>query len=275
MHPAEAIDVHSEHLPRARREVDRLLAPLSDLAARSEHLLSRSSGQFDAAGPAYSLPRYVFFGPRGGGDTIRIGIFATIHGDEPEGALGLTRFVEALSGRPDLARGYGLFLYPMCNPTGFEDRTRVSRSGKDLNREFWRGSSEPEVCYLEQEIVRHAFHGIITLHSDDTSPGLYGFATGAVLSEYLLEPALRAAERFLPRNHGPVIDGFAARRGIINDDIYQGVLRSPNGLAQPPFEITFETPQLTPPDLQSAAVDAALRTILIEYRSLMALAQNI
>ncbi len=89
----------------------------------------------------YSLPRYVFLGPKGGGDTIRIGIFATVHGDEPEGALGLVRFISALERNPDIAKGYALFIYPMCNPTGFEDNTRHSRAGVDLNREFWVDST--------------------------------------------------------------------------------------------------------------------------------------
>jgi predicted deacylase len=213
-------------------------------------------------------------GPKGGGDTIRIGIFAAIHGDEPEGALALTRFVSLLEADPQLAAGYALFLYPVCNPTGFEDNTRHSRSGKDLNREFWSQSSEPEVRYLESEICMHAFDGIITLHGDNTSDGLYGFVGGSVLSENLLEPALRAAEKVLPRNHGRVIDGFAANRGIINDG-YKGMLKHVPNMPRPPFEITFETPQESPLHLQVEACVAALQTILTEYRYLIAIAQNI
>ena len=213
-------------------------------------------------------------GIREDGDTIRIGIFATIHGDEPEGALALTRFVEALERNPDPAKGYGLFLYPVCNPTGFEDNTRASRSGKDLNREFWQSSTEPEVQYLETEIWTHAFHGIVSLHCDDTSSGLYGFVNGAVLSEHLLEPALRAGGQLLPRNHARRIDGFPAHRGIIYES-YHGVLRSMPGLDGPPFELTLETPQKMPLHLQVEAFSAALQTILLEYRYLMAVAQNI
>ena len=143
-----------------------------------------------------------------------------------------------------------------------------------MNREFWKNSTEPEVRYLESEICLHAFDGIITLHSDDTSDGLYGFVSGDVLSENLLEPALREAEQFLPRNQLGVIDGFSARRGIISDG-YQGVLKSLPGLARPPFEITFETPQQAPVHRQVEAFNAALKTILVEYRYLIAIAQNI
>jgi predicted deacylase len=257
-----------------RRSVARLLAPLEQLAEESSHFLSKSLGRFQSDGCSYSLPRYVYLGPKGGGDTIRIGLFATIHGDEPEGALALTRFVALLEQNRELAKGYALFLYPVCNPTGFEDNTRHARGGRDLNREFWRDSAAPEVHFLETEIWSHAFHGLINLHSDNTSDGLYGFVNGAVLSEHLLEPALHEAERILPRNARSVIDGFPACNGII-DESYHGVLRSVPGMAHPPFELTLETPQRAPLHRQVDAFVSALRTILIEYSYLMAVAQNI
>lgn len=256
------------------RPVERLLTPLDQLAERSPHFISKSLGQFDSAGRVYSLPRYVFLGPKGGGDTIRIGVFATIHGDEPESALALTRVVTALGNNPEIAKGYALFIYPVCNPTGFEDNTRHSRSGLDLNREFWKDSRAPEIRYLESEICLHAFDGIITLHCDDTSDGLYGFVSGAVLAKNLIEPALREAEQFLPCNRRRIIDGFKARRGIITD-CYPGVLKAIPGVRRPPFEITLETPQKAPLHRQVEAFTAALKTILVEYRYLMAIAQNI
>jgi protein MpaA len=261
--------------PPERRPVDRLLAQLDHLAESSENLIRKPFGQFESAGRSYTLPRYIYLGPKGGGDTIRIGIFASIHGDEPEGALALSRFVAALEKDPDLAKGYCLFLYPVCNPTGFEDNTRHSRSGKDLNREFWQDSTEPEVKLIESEVWLHAFDGIINLHSDDTSDGVYGYVAGTVLSENLLEPALREAEQFLPRNRKRQIDGFAAHNGVISRQCFDGVLRAPHDLERPPFEITLETPQHAPLHRQVEATAAALQTILVEYRYLMAIAQNI
>src|SRR5258708_4605945 len=168
-----------------RRPLERLLTQLDQLADNSEHLFKKPFGYFESAGQCYQMPRYIFVGPQGGGDIIRIGIFATIHGDEPEGALALTRFVAALEKNPEIAQGYCLFLYPVCNPTGFEDNTRHSRSGLDLNREFWKESNEPEVRLLETEVWTHAFDGIISLHADNTSGGIYGYVNGAGLSENL------------------------------------------------------------------------------------------
>ena len=185
-----------------RRSIAELLAPLDQLAAASSNLVANRGAQFMSGGQSYELPRYVFMGPKGGDDMIRIGIFAGIHGDEPEGVHALIQFLSLLERKPELAAGYCLFVYPVCNPTGFEDRTRQSRSGKDLNREFWNGTEEPEVKLLQSELVAHSFQGIISLHTDDSSRGFYGFAHGATLTKNLIEPALQAAEQFLPRNKG-------------------------------------------------------------------------
>jgi len=250
------------------------LDPLDRVTAECSRILATGHAQFENSGEEYELPRFRYVGRPGGGEMMRVGIFATLHGDEPEGAVALVRFLERLSQQPELGEGFRIFFYPLCNPTGFEDGTRHARTGRDLNREFWKESDQPEVRFLESEIKTHHFHGIITLHSDDTSDGLYGFVRGAVLSEYLLEPALREANRFLPRNRQAVIDGFAAREGIIHQG-YPGVLQSAPETPRSPFEITLETPQMAPLDRQVAALDGALETIFSEYRRLQSIAQNI
>lgn len=258
-----------------RRSVADALAPLDQLMANSPNLIAAKPGaSFQAGGATYEMPRYIFIGPKGGGEPIRIGIFAGIHGDEPEGVHALIRFLSLLERKPELATGYCLFIYPVCNPTGFEDRTRLSRSGKDLNREFWRNSTEPEVRILEAELLDHSFHGIIALHTDDTSDGFYGFAHGATLTKNLIEPALAAAEEFLPRNSDAIIDGLNARNGIIFQG-YEGVLSAPPEARPRPFEIILETPSAPPIYLKEAALVAALQTILSRYSEFIAFASNI
>jgi protein MpaA len=256
------------------RSITEVLAPLDELASQSTNLVTKGGGKFEVARQTYELPRYLFIGPGSGGDPIRIGLFAGIHGDEPEGVHALIRFVRLLETQPELAAGYCLFLYPVCNPTGFEDRTRHSRTGKDLNREFWRRSSEPEVRLIESELVSHAFDGIIALHTDNTSHGFYGYAHGATLTKHLIEPALKAAEEFLPRNGNDVIDGFPARNGIIRKG-YQGVLSAPPIMRPRPFEMVLETPSAAPTYLKEAAFVAALRTIVVRYREFIAYAPNL
>jgi protein MpaA len=268
-----AIDWKSERRIMQRSVID-ALAPLESLAASSPNLIASRGGRFDIDDESYELPRYFFVGPGCGGDPIRIGLFAGIHGDEPEGVHGLVSFIRLLEEQPELAAGYCLFIYPICNPTGFEDGTRHSRTGKDLNREFWRRSQEPEVRLLESELVAHALHGIVSLHTDDTSHGFYGFARGATLTTNLIEPALQAAAEFLPRNEAEVIDGFRARNGIIRN-AYDGMLSAPPAVRPRPFEIVLETPGQAPAYLKEAAFVAALRSILIHYREFIAYALNL
>jgi hypothetical protein len=259
---------------KTRRAIAELLAPLEEIAESSPNLVANHDARFEVNGESYELPRYLFVGPRGGDTPIRVGIFAGIHGDEPEGVHALVQFIKLLEAKPELAAGYYLSFYPVCNSTGFEDGTRFSRNGNDLNREFWKNSSEPEVRLLEAELVSRSFQGIISLHTDDTSDGFYGFAHGATLTKHLIEPALAAAEIFLPRNELPVIDGFNAKRGIIRAG-YEGILSAPPKLRPRPFEIILETPAAPPEYLKELAFVAALQTVLLEYNKFIAYAPNL
>lgn len=257
-----------------RRSLTELLRPLDQLAAGSVNLIAKHDARFEVAGETYSLPRYVFIGPRSGGDPIRIGLFAGIHGDEPASSHALVEFLTLLDANPSLAAGYCLFAYPVCNPTGFEDNTRNSRRGRDLNREFWKDSGEPEVRLLQSELLAHSLHGIIALHSDDTSDGVYGYVSGATLTKHLIEPALAAAEQVLPRNQSELIDGFHARNGVISQG-FPGVLSAPPEIRPRPFEIVLETPHAAPQQFQQKALLAALLSILAEYRKLVAYAPDL
>jgi protein MpaA len=269
--PIKRIAQPSRH---RRRSIADLLAPLEKIAASSPNLVANYDAKFEVNGETCELPRYLFIGPRGGDTPIRIGIFAGVHGDEPEGVHALVQFIKLLEAKPELAAGYYLSFYPVCNPTGFEDGTRHSRSGKDLNREFWKNSGEPEICLLQAELQSRSFQGIISLHTDNTSDGFYGFVGGATLTKNLIKPALLAAEKFLPRDERPVIDGFNARNGVIRDG-YDGILSAPPKARPRPFEIILEIPATPPEYLKELALVAALQTILLEYNKFIAYAPNL
>jgi hypothetical protein len=236
--------------------------------------LSTNLGSWAVGHDDYSLEQYLFVGPRGGGDYIRVGVFAGIHGDETAGVFAAVRFLHALAQYPELARGYEVYVYPLCNPSGFEDGTRHSRSGRDLNREFWLGSREPEVQVLERQIRTLRFDGIISLHADDESCGLYAFALGAQVTQHVVEPALQAAERVLPRNCDPTIDNFTARNGLIRKG-YPGMLCAAPEARPRPFEIVFETPRVADIDKQIEANLVFLKEALGQYLQLQAVGQDL
>ena len=249
--------------------LDEFLRPLLELSHGSSFLRSIPSPPFLCGEIEYAVPHFVFNGPLAGGETIRLGLFAAIHGDEPESARSLVALAQRLVAEPQLAAGYQLHLYPVCNPTGFADGTRHAHSGLDLNREFWRRSAEPEVWWLEHQLITRRFHGLISLHSDDTANGYYAYVPGAVFTENLARPALTAAAQFLPVDTRPFIDGFRNQGGLLHE-CFEGVLSIPPADLDPePFEIILETEQSAPEPIQVQANLAAILAILEAYRGFL------
>jgi len=254
-----------------RKNFRETLAPLQKAKAP---WLPATLGSWSIGADNYSLEQYLFVGPRGGGDYFRVGIFAGVHGDESAGVFAAIRFLQELTKNPGLARGYEIYLYPLCNPSGFEDGTRHSRSGRDLNREFWVGSREPEVQILERQIRTLRLDGLISLHADTDSCGLYAFALGAQVTQHVVEPALRAAEKVLPRNCDATIDNFTARNGLIRKG-YPGMLCAAPEAQPRPFEIVFETPHHAGLEKQIEANLVFLRHALDQYQQLQAVGQGL
>jgi hypothetical protein len=255
------------------RAVRGVTSALDDLALASSSLLAKPCGPVEGH-PGVSLPRYLLLGQTGGDDPLRVGVFAGIHGDQPETSHAAAEMLKLFEARPALAEGYCLFVYPVCNPTGFEAGTRCSARGRDLNREFWNNSSEPEITVLQSELCAHAFDGIITLHTDESSGGMYAFTKGSTFAHHLAEPALAAAEAVLPRNEQPLIEGFAARRGIIRE-AFHGALSAPPKVRPRPFEITLCAPKKVPAYLRETAFTLAVQTVLTRYRELIAYARHL
>jgi len=197
----------------------------------------------------------------------RIGIFAGIHGDEQSGIIAAIQLLQYLEWNPDLARFYELSIYPVCNTWGFDRGIREGESGKDLNRCFWNEEEEPEVRLLEQDLRAKQFDGIIALHTDDTSEGIYGYVNGRTLTRHLLEPALQSASAVLPRDRRPHIDSHPASDSIISGG-YHGILAAPEDQHPQPFSIVFETPHHPPLGQQVEAHLVALQEILRLFRKI-------
>lgn len=259
---------------KERRQLRPLLRPLDELARGSAHLFAAHLAYHDSLGNLRSLPKYLFAGPGDARSYLRVGIFAGVHGDEESGVLAAVELLERLEANPELARGYELFVYPVVNPTGYVEDTRWSRNGLDLNREFWKGSEEIEVQILERQLTKLKFDGLIALHSDDTSEGLYGFVQGHELTRHVLEPALQAAGNVLPRNFDRSIDNFEANNGIIERG-YSGILSAPPDQTHKPFEIVFETPHHASMERQVEAHIVAVQAILDHFKVLISVGQNI
>jgi hypothetical protein len=272
--PALPSNVSSHHDTRALLERLRAVALVNPMHDEPADFKLWVAGAFAHEGCTHEIIGARIAGAAAGHDPIRLGLFAGIHGDEPAGCAALVELAASLMADPARVAGYELFLYPIINPVGCHRGTRANHAGKDLNREFWRNSTEPEVQAIEHELREHHFHGIITLHTDDTSEGLYGYAHGRTLNEALLAPALEAAKQFLPLDGRAIIYGFPARAGLICD-CFAGVLSAPPEQSPQPFDLIFETPGAAPFDLQVSATVAALDSIIRTYPGFIAYAQDL
>lgn len=250
------------------------LRSLDRRAFSSESLFAAHLTYDDRNGERQIIPKYRLVGPGDRRNDLRVGIFAGVHGDEESGVLAALDLIERFSDEPEMFRGYELVIYPVVNPTGYARWTRHNADGRDLNREFWTQSEAGEVRLLEQQLRELSFDGIIALHSDDTSAGLYGFVKGHQLTRHVLEPALEEAGKVLPRNFDKSIDNFQANNGIIEQG-YEGILSAPSDQKPRPFEIVFETPHGAPLERQIDAHSAAVETILERFKILISEGQGI
>jgi hypothetical protein len=249
-----------------RRSISELLQPLEDIASRSPNLVANHDASFEVRGEKYVLPRYLFVGPRGGDTPVRLGIFAGVRGNDLEGIHALILFIRLLEAKPDLAAGYCLFLYPTCNPSGYVHETDDTHNGKDLNREFWQGSREPEVLLLQSEILSHAFSGMISLYSNDTKDHFGAVGRDGIIQKHLIDPALRAVQKFSEHYDPPIFRSPEEFTAVERS----GRLSAPPDLRPKPFEIILETAET-----RAAWLVVAFLNILDEYRKLIAYAPNL
>jgi hypothetical protein len=254
--------------------IQRLLNPLLALAAGSDYLIGGSVGRFLVKRNVFQVPRFVFMGPTGGGDTIRLALFAGFHGDEPEGAEALVEFLQELEGAPQLAAGYHIYAYPLCNPSGFVARTRHPVTGKDLAGQFWSSSSQPEVYYLERELGVHRFHGVISLQTRNHAGGFLLEAQSPVLNEALAPPVLQAAQRFLPGNLTQKQPPASLFDRVLTPSM-PDFLTTTDELVPVPFELHLGIPKPAPQPSQIHGTVGALRAILDSYRNLLSIGQNL
>jgi hypothetical protein len=266
-----AIPAHRTALPVATAKfrensgpTQSFLAPLLELAETSDSLIAGSVGEFYFRGTRFHIPRLILMGSKGGGDTIRLGIFAALRGNDHAGPEAVGAFLQELEAKSDLAAGYHIYTYPICNPSGFAEGTRRNGAMRDLTAHFWNGSNQPEAYYLEREMGVHHFHGVISLSSGDTSTPRFFFSGG---QNSTLRTAMTSASI-------PVSQSFAGDLESKNGNA-AGFLTRTDELRPVPFEINIETPRREPTTTQTAIAVNALKSILDSYRSAMAFQQNL
>jgi len=250
------------------------LAALDRACGDSVNLLRKPLPPFHAADREYQIPRYLFVGPRGGAEPIRVGLFAGLHGDEPEGTTALSEFALALEQNVELARNYFLFIYPVLNPAGFEAHSRFTADGVSIANDLWKNSNSPEVQQIQSELWMHAFDGIVSLRTDAQKSELLIEVGGPNFARHLFGNSLANAQDILPQAVDSRPETLPRFKGSLLDKPNE-LIRTAPGVKPRPFEIVITIPGKAPGLQQRTAVALLLERVLAGYRNFIAYGANI
>ena len=137
----------------------------------------------------------------------RVYLSTGVHGDEPGSALGLLHWAES---NVDTLRAIDALIFPLLNPAGLLDNTRMDGKGRDLNRLF-HSDEEPFPAW-RREVGERRFDLAICLHEDYDGRGCYIYELGR---GGLAERMLAAARPIIPPDSRAQIDISDAVGGVV------------------------------------------------------------
>ena len=143
--------------------------------------------------------------------TRRIYISTGIHGDEPAGPMAALRLFEENRWPGDL----DLWVVPCLNPEGYSRNSREDEQGVDLNRDYRSlktAAVRGHVAWLNRQ---PAFDVTLLLHEDWESNGFYLYELNPNPGRSYAEAIIERVRRVCPIDTSPVIEGRAAKDGII------------------------------------------------------------
>lgn len=146
---------------------------------------------------------------------FRIYISAGIHGDEPAGPLAALKLLQENRWPADAE----IFLLPCLNPPGFVRNTREGEGGVDLNRDYRDpqcASTRAHIAWLERQ---PKFDLYLCLHEDWEAHGFYLYEQNLDGQPSRGEQMISAVQHVCPIDLNEVIEGRAARGGIIQPKI--------------------------------------------------------
>jgi hypothetical protein len=217
-----------------------------------------------SASPAYRLPqipRYIFVGDQPGESEIRLGIFAGLLGEDDVGAKAIVEFIDDLVAMPSLGSAFRIYAYPTVNPLSYTAGTSRKQTDRSVADETGRKVKFPEAL-IKREVFVVQFHGLVVIHTTDEPEGLQAAVYGANLREALTFPILSSLRPLFPATEFPILDSslfFTA------DAVSK----------QSPFELALRIPRSGWRGLYSIGLRIALHTVVEQYRSYLAHANNI
>jgi len=237
------------------------------ITKESDKIFSTSLGEFFYSGRSYHLPKLVFVGPSSGGELIRLGIFAGWEGQEHQNIRVVAEILRLLEAEPALAKGYEISFYPILNPTGLETGSARLRSGKKIWEEVGKGSDEPEIYYLEQELAQKNFNGLIYLANPQAGTSLSAEVRGGNINVDILQPALDEAYTFLTRSLKSTKEKITT--------LSHSPWRRTRSTQILPFEVKLNLPDQEPFLVQVISTVFTVKILLEKYREFLAIQPNL
>ncbi len=146
---------------------------------------------------------------------LRIYLSAGIHGDEPAGPLAVRTLICENLWPANLE----IFLLPCLNPHGFERNQRENPDGIDLNRDYRNPRSAEIQAHLLWLARQPRFDFYLCLHEDWESKGFYLYEQNPDQLPSLAAKIIAAVEPVCPIDLSEIIEGRAARGGVIHPQI--------------------------------------------------------
>jgi hypothetical protein len=148
-------------------------------------------------------------------DARRVYISTGIHGDEPAGPLAALKLLQD----NDWPEKLEVWLCPCLNPVGFKSNSRTNAKGLDLNRGYLNPVADEITAHIAWLNKQPQFDLCLLLHEDWESQGFYLYEQNPESRESFAEAMIDAVEKVCPIDRSEVIEGRAAKNGIVRPNI--------------------------------------------------------
>jgi len=145
----------------------------------------------------------------------RVYLSAGIHGDEPAGPLAVRQLLQ----ENRWPGGFGLWLCPCLNPTGFLLNRRESAAGVDLNRQYLQPQAPETMAHIAWLEQQPRFDLCLCLHEDWEAHGFYVYELNPDDRPSLAESLVTQVAAVCPIDQSDLIEGRPARNGIIRPSV--------------------------------------------------------
>ncbi len=169
-----------------------------------------------------SLPAFTRPGSMAGGAELaaahrnpRVYVSAGIHGDEPAGPLAMRQLLQD----DNWPAGFGLWLCPCLNPTGFLLNRRENAQGLDLNRQYLGPQAAETVAHIGWLEQQPSFDLCLCLHEDWEAHGFYVYELNPENRPSVAEAMVSAVAAVCPTDPSELIEGRPAHNGIIRPTV--------------------------------------------------------